>query len=489
MRSPRRADPSGTGAVARGEARTGAQPEIPLGVDDVFDSHDHVSAQDSAKPGVIDPDLARVLHGSELVFDQRRPDFARLSMLPPRRTKLIKLRTGEPFCLSEPNLLILAKVLRRLAVITRTKSWISHDTVPPSANCPIRAYSIAHPWFGRMYKSRDRLRELPRSLSSPPRRELSPSLAWTTSMTEISPPAVARVIDGYVADVPEAHWAAIGTFVRDTVTDLAPQTAGVARNYLAATAKFAHWLWQSVGADLDPQSVFRPALINRFMQEVMSAHSSTYQYQTTQRLNVLAAHFTRTVPARLNLKDPHAVSTYTERELASFCSSAARRNNPARRSNAHVLLALGAGAGLRAEEIAAARVGDIVADPQGISVAVHGKQPRLVPVHRRWVNTLTLSLAGRPAKEFAFSGYRPHGYPARVIHQLGIDDPDEQTPSATRLRATWIVLQLNAGLPLDLLLNIAGLNNPTSLAPYVRVMNRHDLVDYRDVITGHENAR
>ena len=308
-------------------------------------------------------------------------------------------------------------------------------------------------------------------------------------MTATSPPAVARVIDGYVADVPEAHWAAIGTFVRDSVTDLAPQTAGVARNYLAATAKFAHWLWQTVGATLDPQSVFRPALINRFMQEVMSAHSSTYQYQTTQRLNILAAHFTKTVPARLNLKDPRAVSTYTDRDLISFRSSAARRNNPARRSNAHVLLALGAGAGLRAEEIATARVGDISIDADGMTVAVHGKQPRLVPLHRQWVNTLTLSLTDRPAQEFAFSGYRPPGYPARVIHQLGIDDPDEQTPSTTRLRATWIVLQLNAGVPLDLLLNIAGLNTPTSLAPYVRVMDRHDLVDYRDIIAGHENAR
>ncbi|WP_166785949.1 tyrosine-type recombinase/integrase [Cryobacterium sandaracinum] len=308
-------------------------------------------------------------------------------------------------------------------------------------------------------------------------------------MNAVSPPAVQRVIDNYVAVMPAAHWTAIESFVRDSVTSLGLQTRGVARNYLAATAKFAHWLWQTAAANLDPAAAFRPALIRRFVHEVMPARAETYQQQTAQRLNSLVTHFTAATPDRQTRKHPASVRPYANRDLITFRSSAARRTNEERRMNAHVLLALGAGAGMRAEEIALARVSDVSTDGDDLLVSVRGNHPRTVPLRVEWRRALATGINGREPGEWLFAGYRLPEYPARVIHQFGIDAPDEPTPSATRLRATWIVRHLNAGLRLDILLELAGLASPTSLAPYVRAMTPDDMVEVRHLISGAEPTR
>lgn len=308
-------------------------------------------------------------------------------------------------------------------------------------------------------------------------------------MNAPTPPTVQRVIDNYVADVPAAHWSIMEAFVRDSVTSLGLRTPGVARHYLAATAKFAHWAWQTAGAELNPQVVLRPNLVRRFMHDVMRDHSETYRYHTAQRLNVLVAHFTGTTPDSLARKNPVSVHPYTDRDLITFRSSAARRTNIERRMNAHILLALGAGAGMRAEEIALARISDITTDGDDLLVSVRGKHPRTVPLRAEWRRALTTGINNREPGDWLFAGYRLPEYPARVIHQFGIDDPNEPTPAANRLRATWIVGQLNAGLRLDVLLELAGLTSPTSLAPYVLAMTPYDMVDVRHLITGAEPTR
>jgi integrase len=305
-------------------------------------------------------------------------------------------------------------------------------------------------------------------------------------MNSVSPPTVQRVIDNYVAVMPAAHWTAIESFVRDSVTSLGLQTRGVARNYLAATAKFARWLWQTAAANLDPAAAFRPALIRRFVHEVMPALAETYQQQTAQRLNTLVAHFTAATPDRQTRKNPASAHPYASQDLITFRSSAARRTNVERRMNAHVLLALGAGAGMRAEEIALARISDVTVDGDDLLVSVRGRHPRTVPLRTEWRRALMAGINGREPNEWLFAGYRLPEYPARVIHQFGIDTPDEPTPSASRLRATWLVGHLNAGLRLDILLRLAGLSTATSLAPYVQAMTPGNENDLRHLITGAE---
>jgi integrase len=313
---------------------------------------------------------------------------------------------------------------------------------------------------------------------------------WGCIVTTMSP-AVHQTIISYVAVMPDSHWVAVGPFVRTSVSALTPQAVSTARSFLASAAKFGHWVWETTGMPLDPYVVFRPEFVNRFLQAVMSTASYHYQYQTAQRLNLFVAHFTGTPTARLTAADPNASQPYSARELITFRSSASRRSTLNRRRNAQVLLGLGAGAGLRADEIATIRVCDIHTDAAntgtfGLVVEVPGKQARSVPVASDWVRVLTAGISGCSEDAFAFAGYRPPGYPARVIHQLGIDDPTEQTPTPTRLRATWIVGLLNAGVPLDLLLKVAGLAEVVSLRSYLGAMDQHTTEDFRDLLTGTE---
>jgi integrase len=299
-------------------------------------------------------------------------------------------------------------------------------------------------------------------------------------------PQTQHTIDRYVAVMPEAHWAAIESFVRSTVTTLAPNTRAVARNYLAAAAKFSYWVWQTTGADLNANEVYRPELVRRFLQQQMSGHSATYRYQTAQRLNVLVQLFSGAPTRRQTGQTAHTVSVYRERDLIDFYNSAEVRSTPARRANARVLLGLGTGAGLRAEEIARTQVRDISFDIAGATVTVTGKHARAVPVRSEWVHSLRLGVDGANPDDWAFTGYRLPEYPARIVHQFGIDDPTAATPSATRLRATWIVGLLNSPIPVNVVLHLAGLATATSLNPFVRAMGDADPMEYLHLIRGGE---
>ena len=489
MRPPRSADPSALGWVLPGGSASFPQLEVAFRVDHVFDPHDHITAEDPSEAGFVDSVILGIGRDTRTVSCESGADLLGMRVLDPGRPELIKLAVPHRVGVVPRDGAHRAEVLRGLTEGFRAKTRIGHGQSFYPPWCPKRARASEAARILRMSNLYEHPpAHIPRhpTIRRPPVQRSA--LRWP-SMSAVSPPAVQRVIDNYVAEIPAAHWTAIEPFVRDSVTSVGLQTRGVARNYLASTAKFAHWLWQTAAADLDPAAAFRPALVRRFVHEVMSARAETYQQQTAQRLNTLVAHFTAATPDRQTRKNPASVRPYVSRDLITFRSSAARRTNVERRMNAHVLLALGAGAGLRAEEIALARISDITIDGDDLLVSVRGKHPRTVPLRVEWRRALTTGINGREPGEWLFTGYRLPEYPARVIHQFGIDAPDEPTPSATRLRATWIVRHLNAGLRLDILLELAGLASPTSLAPYVRAMTPDDMVEVRHLISGAEPTR
>lgn len=197
---------------------------------------------------------------------------------------------------------------------------------------------------------------------------------------------------------------------------------------------------------------------------------------------ILPATTIRTPLIRRRFKN--SAHHYRPTHLVEFYNSAEVRSTPARRANAHVLLGLGAGAGLRAEEIARTRVRDISSDIAGLTVNVTGKHARSVPVRMEWVHSLQVGIDGALPDDWAFSGYRLPEYPARIIHQFGIDDPAEPTPTATRLRATWITSLLNARIPINVVLQLASLATATSLNPFVRAMDDAEPMDFLHLIRG-----
>ena len=297
--------------------------------------------------------------------------------------------------------------------------------------------------------------------------------------------AVQRRIDNY--RLPEAgeSWPSIAQFVRDTVTSLDLRTVGVTSHYLCTAARFTFWAWQSHGVALDAEEVFRLDLVAMFNEQKMRNLSDTYRAGTAQRLSRLVAHTSGVDPVRQK-RTSHIAPIYTDTQLMHHRGSALAHTTESRRANAHLVLGLGAGAGLRPEEVALLRVGDVRVEDHHATVTVSGKHPRTIPVRNRWVPSLVTGLSDRAADEWAFTGYRLPEYPARVIHQFGIDTPTIPTPSVTRLRATWIVGLLNQGLPLDLILHLSGLATVVSLDSFVRAMRPHPIDQHLTAITGPE---
>lgn len=294
---------------------------------------------------------------------------------------------------------------------------------------------------------------------------------------------VDRAIERYTPIMSSDHWDAIAAFVKEAVRTFNPNTVSVARAYLAAAATFVHWTWQTAGLPIDT-SAFTHHNVARFVNQVMSSKSDWYQYHTAQRLNRLVTHLTGKKTSQLNGPDSRAAHPYSQEELLEFRSSAVRRSNDGRRGNARVLLGLGAGAGLRAAEVALAKVGDVRADGSDLQVNVRGRHPRLVPVRLEWQETLRLGLSDRSEHDWAFAGYRIPQYPARVIHQFHLDDRTESTPQPTRLRATWIVQLLQTGAPVNIVMTLAGLADAVSLSPYIKALPSTSIDEYRDAITG-----
>lgn len=118
-------------------------------------------------------------------------------------------------------------------------------------------------------------------------------------------------------------------------------------------------------------------------------------------------------------------------------------------------------------------------------VNVFGNRPRRVAVHSRWAKTLTTSV-GDPKEGDLFHAYRLEEYTPSGLQRFLSDNPGQLRASAARLRSGWIVDQINAGLPMPVLLEITGFTTLQSLQPYLQHCTPHHAADHLDLITGLE---
>lgn len=300
------------------------------------------------------------------------------------------------------------------------------------------------------------------------------------------PEETLRVIATYRSRAVGEHWNAIEQIVRSSVSQLPPISASAIRYYLVAVSRFAHWVYTVTGLPLDrAEEVFQHYLIRRFAREELSSHDKPYQYAILSRLGAIADLYGDTDPHRATPEVGFTETIYSSREIAALSISVRRRDTVLRRHQAQTLLALGLGAGLRSEELTRARVDWITLDGDTATVQVpNGPHPRMIPVRHDWVRTLRGGIGDRNAEDWAIPGYRNPKVPSRVLAQIGIDDASEPHPQPTRMRATWAVGHLERGLPLDLFMQIAGIDDPGTLRNFLVRMAPRSVADFRSQITG-----
>jgi integrase len=275
----------------------------------------------------------------------------------------------------------------------------------------------------------------------------------------------------YEPTIDTAVWLAVRDFVTAAVGEAAGKTPYREATLNVAAGRLAAWCWQSAGLPLERGVVFQRDTIARFIavgcSDWKAAARGNLRSQLLRMSEVLLG---RTASLRklgaLPPSDP--ASPYSKPELVQLRNWASSQSTQFRRTNAAVLLALGAGAGLSAAEIGELRVGDIRAGDEGVSVEVGGERARTVPVRRTWEGALVDRARSSPPDSYAFRENHTANYPNLISSFVVRSGAMRVRPTSQRLRATWIVHHLDAGVPVVTLMRAAGVESLEAFTRYVR---------------------
>jgi integrase len=227
-------------------------------------------------------------------------------------------------------------------------------------------------------------------------------------------------------------------FARAAVARAAPQRRERAKALLYAASRLAAF-GESVGMELEAETLFREATIERFALTGCGALSAATRRTLRTNLRALArAQEADPSPPPAPLPRERAKAPYEEAEIDGYLRLAAAQPSEARRMRATALICLGAGAGLIGAELRHLRGRDVGRRSGGLVVEASGRRARAVPVLARYHSPL------EAAASFAGEGYLLGGRePGRrnLSAALGAAlSSDASLPrlEAGRLRATWL---------------------------------------------------
>jgi integrase len=256
-----------------------------------------------------------------------------------------------------------------------------------------------------------------------------------TPMPTAASEEAARAI---AAHAPASLSPAAAAFARSAAARAAPRRRGRAKALLYAAGRLAAF-GESVGLELEAETLFREASVERFVLTGCPAVSAATRRTLRTNLRALArAHEATRRPEPTPLPRERAKAPYGEAEIAGYLRLAATQPTEARRMRATALICLGAGAGLIGAELRHLRGHDVIARSGGLVVAVSGRRARAVPVLARFHEPLA------EAARFAGRGYLLGGRePGRDNLTAALGSAlcaDAALPrlEAGRLRSTWL---------------------------------------------------
>ncbi len=208
-------------------------------------------------------------------------------------------------------------------------------------------------------------------------------------------------IESYHPAFPDKYWVAIEPFVRALMRDVQQATAHPVDAMLSVVAQYVLWARQAAGLPLDREILLQHEVIEEFIsrgcQGIRANSRATYRSRLLlMRKILLEANGIRVKPATTPLPAADPASPYTGRDLSALRSWADGQHTASRIRSAKILLALGAGAGLRTEDIVRLSVSDVQVDNFGVLINVRGRRPRSVPVLAEWEEAIKTALDSIP---------------------------------------------------------------------------------------------
>ncbi|QYF74360.1 tyrosine-type recombinase/integrase [Cryobacterium sp. PAMC25264] len=305
------------------------------------------------------------------------------------------------------------------------------------------------------------------------------------------PDHVWEVIVRYRPLLSTLQWNAVREFTIITAVRMQPRTFETVRRLMTMSARFNVWVWAATGTELTIERVYTHNNVYLFLQERLAKHSEIHRWGVVRQLGAITdALGTASIKRLPSPKRNPRRRPFTLAEVAALHSWAASLTTNFKRQNALAILGLAGGAGLRSDEVIETRIRDIEIIEGRVFVHVPGIRARTVPVRTPWNRTLLRSLDGRTeTDEFVFRGWRLDEYRPRAIQTFLTEHPSRIRATVSRLRASWVITQIDNGLPLPVLMKIAGFTATASLDKHLVHAQPLDLGLYTGLIIGEEISR
>ena len=263
-------------------------------------------------------------------------------------------------------------------------------------------------------------------------------------------------------------WLLIRAATLAHVAAAAPRDSMEAKYIASPASQFIAFAYE-LGVDLEePRQLFAKSLIDRWIATLgnLSIGSrSNYRSAVERVAAAVNPHWgdLRTV----GLYRDTAAEPYTRSDLLKLDSVERWQVDGIRRSNVTILRGLGLGAGLLTKDVRDMVGDDVVEDASGVVINVRGRNPRSVPVRRRY-EQVVLDAAKRAGSGYLVlptSTARGNNMITAFFGDLRYGDAPRL--SMLRMRVTWLVWHFDQGTPLQAIEAAAGARIET-LTRYVR---------------------
>ena len=293
--------------------------------------------------------------------------------------------------------------------------------------------------------------------------------------------------DGVAADVwayalryrprslPAETWGQVRPFVLEVAARVAPGTRDAARITLVDTT--ALWGWAAARhLPLDVEKVLTPDRVARYVDETFRGGSDGTASTTRGRLDKIGRTATRKAPwpgRRTKISRTAPVMPYTEAEITGYRRAAAVQMFGSSRRCLTGVLVLCAGAGAMPGQAARARTDGLVLDDLGRWCVTLDRPDRLVPIVTDYVEDALRLAAAHPGEPWLSPVDRCGDWLGGRLRSAVLDTTLPPMLSM-RLRATWTVGRLDAGVPMKTLMRAAGIATGHALTPYLQYTTHDD---------------
>ncbi|MDO8382817.1 MAG: tyrosine-type recombinase/integrase [Microbacterium sp.] len=303
------------------------------------------------------------------------------------------------------------------------------------------------------------------------------------------PDFVWHIMLGYKPHVSAGQWDAVRDFTLATAVALRPTTFDSTRRLMSMSARFHAWLWATSAIELSLERVYTQNNIDLYIQNQLGRRSEKHKWGVARQLVANGRALTDAELKGLPAPDMKLRAPFAAAQIATMHSWANSLTTLKKRQNACGLLGLAGGAGLRAEEIVDITVGDIDVTNGRVFVNVPGPNARRVPVRHAWARVLLRSVENRAEADSVFRGPHIEEYRPRIIQTFLTDHPARVRPTPSRLRAGWLVHQIEQGVPIQVLKELGGFRTYDTLTRYLELARPLVVSDFTGLLIGEEVVR